>query len=126
MTNQPLRKAVDPQALEAACTLKAAAVMAETKHLTEARALYQRMLARYSRRAGPTTLTKPTRRWRVFKILPLPSSRSVLTAYRLTASLSLSAIVHFRRIAVAVRRQGARLERTHPSLTGTVGSLPPR
>ena len=77
VTNQPLRTAVDPQALEAACTLRAAAVMAEAKHLTEARALYQRVLARYSRRAGPTTLTKPTRRWLVFNILLLLSSHSV-------------------------------------------------
>jgi hypothetical protein len=60
---QPLRTAVDPQALGAACTLRAAAVMAEAEHLTEARALYQRVLARYSRRAGPTTSIRLTRRW---------------------------------------------------------------
>ncbi len=48
--SQPLRTAVDPQALGAACTLRAAAVMAETEHLTEARALYQRVRARYSSR----------------------------------------------------------------------------
>ena len=48
--SQPLRTAVDPQALGAACTLRAAAVMAEAKHLTEARALYQRVVARYPRR----------------------------------------------------------------------------
>jgi len=46
--SQPLRTAVDPQALGAACTLRAAAVMAETEHLTEARALYQRVLTRYA------------------------------------------------------------------------------
>lgn len=50
VTNQPLRTAVDPQALGAACTLKAAGVMAEVKQLTEARALYQRVLARYAHR----------------------------------------------------------------------------
>jgi hypothetical protein len=50
VTNQPLRTAVDPQALGAACTLRAAAVMAEAKHLTEARALYQHVVARYLRR----------------------------------------------------------------------------
>ncbi|MGH7217096.1 MAG: hypothetical protein ACREIG_07670 [Nitrospiraceae bacterium] len=50
VTNQPLRTAVDPQALGAACTLRAAAVMAEGEYLTEARALYQRVLARYSSR----------------------------------------------------------------------------
>jgi hypothetical protein len=48
--SQPLRTAVDPQALGAACTLRAAAVMAEAEHLTEALALYQRVLARYSGR----------------------------------------------------------------------------
>ena len=47
VTNQPLRTAVDPQALEAACTLRSAAVMAEAKDLTEARALYQRVLAQF-------------------------------------------------------------------------------
>ena len=46
--SQPLRTAVDPHALGAACTLRAAAVMAEAEHLTEARALYQRV--RYSSR----------------------------------------------------------------------------
>ena len=50
VTNQPLRTSIDPQALGAACTLRAAAVMAEAKHLTDARALYQRVVARYSRR----------------------------------------------------------------------------
>ena len=48
--SQPLRTAVDPQALGAACTLRAAAVMAEAEHLTEARALYQRVRARYAHR----------------------------------------------------------------------------
>ena len=48
--SQPLRTAVDPQALGAACTLRAAAMMTEAEHLTEARALYQRVLARYSSR----------------------------------------------------------------------------
>ncbi len=50
VTNQPLRTAVDPQALGASCTLKAAAVMAEAEHLAEARELYQRVLARYAHR----------------------------------------------------------------------------
>lgn len=48
--SQPLRTAVDPQTLGAACTLRAAAVMAEAEQLTEARALYQRVRARYSSR----------------------------------------------------------------------------
>jgi len=50
VTTQPLRTAVDPQALGAACTLRAAAVMAEAAQVTEAQALYQRVLARYSNR----------------------------------------------------------------------------
>lgn len=48
--SQPIRTAVDPQALGAACTLKAAAVMVEAENLAEARVLYQRVLARYSSR----------------------------------------------------------------------------
>lgn len=47
VANQPLRTAIDPQALGAACTLRAAAVMAELEHLMEARVLYRRVLARY-------------------------------------------------------------------------------
>jgi hypothetical protein len=50
VANQPIRTSVDPQALGAACTLRAAAVMAKAEHLTEARALYQRVLARYAHR----------------------------------------------------------------------------
>ena len=48
--NQPLRTAVDPRALGAACTLRAAARMAETEHLKEARALYQHVIAQYGHR----------------------------------------------------------------------------
>ena len=48
VTNQPLRTAVDPRALGAACTLRAAASMLEAGHPTEAQALYRRMLARYA------------------------------------------------------------------------------
>jgi hypothetical protein len=50
VASQPLRAAVDPHALGAACTSRAVAVMVAAEHLTEARALYQRMLGRYSRR----------------------------------------------------------------------------
>ena len=50
VANQPRRAAVDPQALGAACTLRAAAVMAEDEHPMEARALYRRVLARYANR----------------------------------------------------------------------------
>lgn len=46
--SQPLRTAVDPQALGAACTLRAAALLVEAERVTEARMLYQRVLARYS------------------------------------------------------------------------------
>ena len=47
VASQPLRTAVDPQALSAACTLKAGAVMVEAEQLAGARALYQRTLLRY-------------------------------------------------------------------------------
>jgi hypothetical protein len=50
VANRPLRTAVNPQALGAACTLRAAAVLAKAEHLTEARALYRRVLARYAHR----------------------------------------------------------------------------
>jgi hypothetical protein len=50
VTNQPLRTAVDPQALGAACTLRTAGLMVEAQHLMEGRVLYQRVLARYSNR----------------------------------------------------------------------------
>jgi hypothetical protein len=45
---QPVRTAVDPQALGAACTLRVAALLVEGERLREARVLYQRILARYS------------------------------------------------------------------------------
>ncbi len=45
---QPIRIAIDPQALGVACTLRAAEVMLEAARLTEARALYERVLTRYS------------------------------------------------------------------------------
>ena len=48
--SQPLRVSVDPQALSAACTIRAAAVMVETDRLTDARALYQRVQERYAHR----------------------------------------------------------------------------
>jgi hypothetical protein len=48
--SQPVRTAIDPQALGVACTLRAAAVMAEAEELKEAQALYRRVLARYSSR----------------------------------------------------------------------------
>jgi hypothetical protein len=50
VTGQPVRTAVDPQALGAACTLRAAAVMAEAERQMEAQALYRRVLERYSSR----------------------------------------------------------------------------
>ena len=40
VANQPLRTSVDPQALGAACTLRAAGVMAEVERMTEARVLF--------------------------------------------------------------------------------------
>lgn len=46
--NQPLRSSVDPQALGAGCTLRAAALLVEADRVAEARALYHRLLSRYS------------------------------------------------------------------------------
>lgn len=48
VVRQPLRTAVDPQALGAACTLRVATVMVETQRLLEARTFYRRVLAHYS------------------------------------------------------------------------------
>ena len=45
--SKPTRVAVDPKALGAACTLRAAALLVKAERLTEARVLYQRILARY-------------------------------------------------------------------------------
>jgi hypothetical protein len=47
VSTQPLRLAVDPPALGMACTLRAATVLAETDHTTEAAALSRRILVRY-------------------------------------------------------------------------------
>ncbi len=47
VARQPLRTAVDPDALGAACTLRTAGVMIEAQRLAEARSLYQRVLDRY-------------------------------------------------------------------------------
>ena len=46
---QPLRTTVDPQALGAACLIRAAQILSEQNHLAEARALYEQVIARYSR-----------------------------------------------------------------------------
>lgn len=51
--NHPLRTAVDPAAIGAACTLSAAAAVVEAGRLIEAQALYTRVLARYSSRDWP-------------------------------------------------------------------------
>ena len=50
VANQSLRASVDPQALGVACTIRTAAVTAEAERMTQARALYQPVLARYSNR----------------------------------------------------------------------------
>lgn len=53
VNRQPLRTVVDPRALGAACTIRAARVMAEQDRIPEARALYERVLAHYSRQDWP-------------------------------------------------------------------------
>jgi len=49
VTRQPLRTSVDPHALSAACTIKAATVLAGQDRVPEARALYRRVLTRYNK-----------------------------------------------------------------------------
>jgi hypothetical protein len=46
VARQPLRVAVDPRALSAACTIRTASVMADRARLTEAAAFFQRVIAR--------------------------------------------------------------------------------
>jgi len=48
--SQPLRTSVDPQALGAACAIRTATIMARRDRLSEARALYQRVVSRYAER----------------------------------------------------------------------------
>jgi hypothetical protein len=48
--SQPIRTAIDPRALGAACTMRAAALMVEAQRLIEGQVLYQRVLVRYSNR----------------------------------------------------------------------------
>lgn len=45
---QPLRTAVDPQAIGAACTLRAAVAAADRDRVADARALYERVLLHYA------------------------------------------------------------------------------
>ena len=45
---QPLRTAVDPQALGVACAIRAARIMAEQARVPEALALYRRVVSRYT------------------------------------------------------------------------------
>ncbi len=46
--NQPPRIAVDPKALGAACTLRAAELLVKAERLAEAQVLYRQVLVRYS------------------------------------------------------------------------------
>lgn len=46
--SQPIRTAIDPQVLGAACTLRAAAAMVQTDQVADARLLYERVVLRYS------------------------------------------------------------------------------
>jgi hypothetical protein len=78
VTTQPLRTSVDPHALGAACTLRAAAVMAEAEHLAEARALYQRVLARYAHRDWAYYVTQATE-----ALVSLSDSAPAVVAFRL-------------------------------------------
>lgn len=47
IVRQPLRTAVDPRALSAACIVRTASVLAERERLADAKALYLRVIARY-------------------------------------------------------------------------------
>jgi len=47
VVRQPLRTAVDPRALSAACTIRTASAMADRERPADARAFYERVIARY-------------------------------------------------------------------------------
>ncbi len=82
VADQPLRTAVDPQALGAACTLRAAAVMAEAEHLREARMLYLRVLARYANRELAYYIDQATE-----ALASLQNSTSPVVAFRSNRAL---------------------------------------
>jgi hypothetical protein len=46
--SQPLRTAVDPKALSAACMVRTAALLVAAERVAQARLLYERLLSRYS------------------------------------------------------------------------------
>ena len=69
---QPLRSSVDPQALGVSCTLRAAVVMTAMNHLEEARALYQRVLARYGHREWAYYVDQARERLAVLEPSPFP------------------------------------------------------
>lgn len=50
VARQPLRVAVDPRALSAACTIRTASVMADRARLAEAVTFFQRVIVRYAGR----------------------------------------------------------------------------
>jgi hypothetical protein len=81
--SQPVRTAIDPQALRAACTLRAAAVMAEAEELKEAQALYRRVLARYSSREWAYYVDQAKA-----ALVSLQDSASVVVAFRPDRALS--------------------------------------
>jgi hypothetical protein len=82
---QPLRTAVDPHALGAACTIRTALVLAERNRLSEARDLYEHVVTRY-----------PEREWAYYReqakeaLASLQNSNQAVIALRSTLAPSLA------------------------------------
>lgn len=82
---QPLRAAIDPQALGAACTIRTALVLAERNRVSEARALYEHIVSRY-----------PEREWTYYRerakeaLVSLQNSNQAVIALRSTPVPSLA------------------------------------
>ena len=75
--SQPLRTAVDPQELGAACTLRAAEMLAEAGHLVEGRGLYRHVVARYSNLDSPYYVNRAKS-----LLASLDDSASVVVSFR--------------------------------------------
>ena len=76
---QPLRTSVDPYELGAACTMRAAALLAGSDRLAEAGLLYQRILARY-----PAPAFAYYRRRAQAALASLPQSDPPIVAVRMS------------------------------------------
>jgi hypothetical protein len=83
VVSQPVRTVIDPQALAASCTLRAAAVMVEAEQPVKAQTLYRHVLARYSSRDWSYYIDQAKE-----GLARLQSSGSAVMAFRPNSALS--------------------------------------